>query len=277
MDLISVVLTVHPLQPKIERQSMPQWWGRAAQMALLKAIAELDEALAAKLHEDTGLRPYTTSSLMGRFPRKQLDPQGSYTLRFTGLTEAVSETLLRAANEGAFSAGRTLELDFFPFKVTAVHSSKEGHAWAGGSTFGELMSALVGQENAPARKFPFQLTSPLVFHSQEKTQPLPLPDLFFGSLLEKWNAFAPMTMPAEVRRYAETMMAVSRFDLQSRAAQMKAGGLRVGAVGRVQFSALNSDRYWLGMLNTLAGFAQFAGVGAGTTQGLGQAREISDF
>ena len=36
---------------------MPQWWGRAAQMAFLKAIAELDAPLAAKLHEDSGLRP----------------------------------------------------------------------------------------------------------------------------------------------------------------------------------------------------------------------------
>jgi CRISPR-associated endoribonuclease Cas6 len=253
---------------------MPQWWGRAAQMALLKAIAELDETLAKKLHDDTGLRPYTASSLLGRFPRKKLDLLGSYTLRFTGLTAVVSETLLRATTEGAFAVGRTLELDFFPFEVTAVYRSKEEHAWAGESTFGELMNALVGDENPPARKFLFQLTSPLVFHSQQKTQPLPLPDLFFGSLLEKWNAFAPMAMPAEVRRYAETMVAISRFDLESRAAHMKAGGLRVGSVGKVQFSALNSDRYWLGMLNTLAGFAQFSGAGAGTTQGLGQVKAI---
>jgi len=277
VDLISIVLTIRPLQPKAERQSMPQWWGRAAQMALLKAISELDESLATQLHDDTGLRPYTTSSLMGSFPRKQLDLQGSYTLRFTGLTAAVSETLLRATTEGAFAVGRTLELDFFPFEVTAAFCSRGDHAWAGESTFGELMGALVGESKLPARKFQFQLTSPLVFHTQEKTQPLPLPDLVFGSLLEKWNAFAPMAMPAEVRRYAETMVAISRFNLESRAAQMKSGGLRVGAVGKVQFSALNSDRYWLGMLSTLAGFAQFAGVGAGTTQGLGQVRAISDF
>lgn len=272
MELISVVLTVRPLQPKVERQSMPQWWGRAAQMAFLKAIAELDAPLAAKLHEDSGLRPYTVSSLMGRFPRKQLDLQGSYTLRFTGLTATVSEVLLRAVTEGAFSVGQIFELDFFPFEVTAVYRSKGEHAWAAESTFGGLMSALIGTDDPPARKFPFQLTSPLVFHSQEKTQPLPLPDLFFGSLLEKWNAFAPMPMPAEVKRYAETMVAISRFDLESRAAQMKSGGLRVGSVGMVEFSALNSDRYWLGMLSTLAGFAQLAGVGTGTTQGLGQVR-----
>lgn len=276
MDLISIILTVRPLPSNTERQTLPQWWGRAAQMVLLKAIGELDEALAAQLHDDSGLRPYTASNLMGSFPKKQLDLHGSYALRFTGLTAAVSETLLRATTEGAFSVGHTLELDFFPFEVTAVYCSRAEHAWAGRATFGELMSALVGQEKPPARKFQFQLTSPLVFHSQEKTQPLPLPDLFFGSLLEKWNMFAPMAMPAEVKRYAETMVAISRFDLQSRAAQMKSGGLRVGAVGKVQFSALNTDRYWLGMLHTLAEFAQFAGVGAGTAQGLGQTREILD-
>lgn len=276
MDLISVVISVRPIQTGAERQVTPQWWGRAAQTAFLGAVDELDKELAAQLHNDTGLRPYTTSSLMGRFPKKQLDLKGSYNLRFTGMNAAVSETLLRIVSQGAFSVGRKIELDFQPFEVTTVYRSKEDHAWAGESTFGELMNVLVGAEKTPARKFLFQLTSPLVFHSKEKTQPLPLPDLVFGSLLEKWNAFSPMAMPPEVRRYAETMVAVSRFDLESRAAEMKAGGLRVGAVGKVQFSALNSDRYWLGMLHTLASFAQFAGAGASTTQGLGQLRSISD-
>ena len=134
----------------------------------------------------------------------------------------------------------------------------------------------MGGEQPAGRKIQFQLASPLVFHSQGKSQPLPLPDLVFGSLLERWNAFAPVSFPAETRRYAAEMLAISRFDLSSRAIPLKSGGLRMGAVGQVEFTALNADRYWLGILHTLAAFAQFAGLGAGTAQGLGQAREICD-
>lgn len=41
-------------------------------------------------------------------------------------------------------------------------------------------------------------------------------------------------------------------------------------------AAVNHDRYWLSVINLLADFALFAGVGAGTSMGLGQCRRIAD-
>ena len=38
----------------------------------------------------------------------------------------------------------------------------------------------------------------------------------------------------------------------------------------------SSDRYWLAVLSVLAAFALYSGVGAMTTMGMGQAREVED-
>ena len=100
--------------------------------------------------------------------------------------------------------------------------------------------------------------------------PVPLPGLVFGSLLERWNAYAPINFPQEVRRYAEECLAISQYELQTRPVPQKSRGLRVGAVGSVTYAALNYDRYWMSLLSVLAGFSLFSGLGAGTTQGLGQ-------
>ena len=103
--------------------------------------------------------------------------------------------------------------------------------------------------------------------------PLPLPDLVFGSLVERWNCFAGVAFPAEARRYAAECLAVSRFDLSSRPVAAKESGLRMGAVGQITYTTLNYDRYWMAVLHTLAAFALFSGVGAGTASGMGQCRQ----
>lgn len=50
----------------------------------------------------------------------------------------------------------------------------------------------------------------------------------------------------------------------------------MGAVGSVTFASVSYDRYWMSVLATLAEFALFCGLGAGTAQGLGQVRRILD-
>ena len=104
--------------------------------------------------------------------------------------------------------------------------------------------------------------------------PIPLPELVFGSLLQRWNAYAPVVFPEEVQRYARECLGVSRYQLASRIVHVKGAGRRVGAVGVVTYTSLNYDRYWMSLIQTLAAFAVFSGVGAGTAMGLGQARAL---
>lgn len=66
-------------------------------------------------------------------------------------------------------------------------------------------------------------------------------------------------------------MAISRFWLRSRAWNAKQSRAQIGFVGMVMFAALNRDRYWLGLMNVLADYAFFAGVGYQTRRAWGSA------
>jgi CRISPR-associated endoribonuclease Cas6 len=269
MDLISLLLTLRPLDSDRPAASLPTWWGRASQALALQIFDQLDPTLAAALHDGSSLRPFTASTLMGRMNEGRLDPQGSYALRFTGLTQPVSQLLASAVQPGGpLAPGASLQLDYQSFQVEALQTGD--HLWAGQAGYSELAAAALAGE-AP-RQIGFLLASPTSFRSAGKQVPLPLPELLFGSLVDRWNAFAPLAFPAEVRRYAQECLAVARYSLRTRPVGAKEGGARVGALGQISYVTLNYDRYWMGVLAVLADFARYGGIGGGTAMGLGQAR-----
>jgi CRISPR-associated endoribonuclease Cas6 len=276
MDLISLVITLRPLPQAENPEPLPTWWGRAAHALLLKTVRTEDENLAAALHDEDGIRPFTASSLLGGVRRGRLDPDARATLRFTGLDARVSAILVKASLPGGCLApGQAVELDYFPYEVLSATCDPAQHEWAGTADYAVLAAACLAGSDPAARRIALRFASPTQFHSQDRTVPLPLPDLVFGSLAERWNAFAPIAFPAEVKRYAAECLAVSRFELSSRAVAMKSGGKRIGAVGSATYAALTYDRYWMSLVQTLGAFALYAGVGAGTSMGLGQARQMN--
>jgi CRISPR-associated endoribonuclease Cas6 len=266
MSLTSLVLTLRPR----ETRDLPPMLGRAAHHAFLRAIAERDAALAEKLHDDNIPRPFTCSSLMGKRVDGMVSPEVPYTLRYTALTPEIDLA-------GLWLAPSTIELDGVLFDVIGATSAASAHPWAMQSTFEELSARwLLARETPPAR-ITLHLASPTAFKQAGKAQLFPLPDLVFGNLLEKWNTFAPVALPEETRRFAAECLAVSRFDLETHAAPFKSeGALKSGAVGKVTYVALNHDRYWLSIVNLLADFALFAGVGMSTALGMGQARRVDE-
>lgn len=267
MSLLSLVLTLRPRRAA----ELPSALGRAAHAALLAAIGRTRPELAQRLHEEAGPRPFTCSSLLGMRPGGAVQPDVTYTLRYTALTAELAALL-----PALFPPGEAeLELDHVPFAVEAVASAAGEHPWAGRTTYEELAARWLLARERPAVQISLHLASPTAFKSGGRVQPFPLPELVFGSLLEKWNAYAPLAFPEETRRFAAECLGVSRFELSTHAAPFKGeGGVKFGAVGTVTYAALNSDRYWLSVLHVLAEFAQFAGVGAGTALGMGQCRQV---
>ncbi len=275
MDLLSLVLTLRPHSPTTA--PVPVWWGRAAHALLLRIVQQQDAMLSAALHDDpNALRPFTASTLMGSFPQHALDPQGVYTLRLTAMTEPVSAALMAALQPGgALQRGAVLDLDGHTLRVEDQAWQEAQHPWAGNDTYQALSGRFLLGRAAPPRAIRMQFTAPTAFKTQERTMPLPLAEQVFRSLLERWNAFAPLAFPPETVRFAAECLAISRFDLQSRSIPLKQGGLRIGAVGSITYTALTYDRYWLSVLHTLAEFARYAAVGSGGSMGLGQARCLS--
>lgn len=275
MDMISAVLTLRP-RPA-EDAPAPFWWGRAAQALFLSAVAGRDPALAEKLHAEQAPHPYTVSTLLGRFPASRIDPEATYTLRLTAYDPALSALLEDLLTRGVeLGAGAEIELDRRAFRVEAVAAQPGEHPWAGRAAYTELTAAILARADAPPRRITLHWAGPAAFRANGRDIPLPIPGLVFGGLLERWNACSPVAFPPEVRRYADECLGVTRYDLATRSVQLKEGHQRVGAQGQVSFTSFNYDRYWMGVLHTLAAFSLYAGVGAGAAQGMGQCRAVEE-
>lgn len=248
--------------------------GRLTYSAILRLIAAADGALAQQLHDDDRVKPLTVSNVLGldtRGPEVAITPAHDYGLRVTLLTAALE----RVATEWTPQTVPALDLNGTIWQVERVSARSDEHPWAGAVSYEGLAApALLRAANGPTR-WMLEFASPVTFRQRGLNQPLPTPDLVFGSLLDKWNAFAPLALPDEVRRFAAECIAVNRFDLHSAAEPTKNGALQIGAIGRCTYTATNRDRYWLACIETLARFAFYSGVGAGTSRGFGRARLVS--
>ncbi len=288
ISLLSLVLTLRPVRPLADVPHM----GRAAHALLLDAIHWFDPALADELHAGSDLRPFTASDLIGFSRKNGLSPDHTCLLRLTALTARTAQALLKATDPIARSEreqpaplrpGAEIQLGEALLRIETISDAQsrmsnvgQNHPWAWATTYEDLSAPwLLGREN-PAKFVWMQFVSPTTFKVEGRHLPVPLPEHVFGSLLNRWNAYAPVAFPEEVYRYAKECLALSSYELRSRGVMLKEGGLRMGAVGRARYVSTNFDRYWMSLIQLLAEYAFFAGAGVGTGMGLGQCRKIVD-
>jgi CRISPR-associated endoribonuclease Cas6 len=267
--LISIVLTL----VSETHATLPHFLGRANYAATLAALGRSSPALAAAIHDGEGPKPLTCSSLLDVTPRRDGQPVYAgrpVAVRVTGLAADVGRAL-EDALLGATPAA--WELDGHPFAVQGATCDPAIHPWAGRTSFEALAAASLGAQGAE-RSVTLEFAAPVSFKSGGVNVPVPLPGLLFGSLVERWNAFSPVALSPEMRRFGEEMVALSRYKLESRSVDQKNGALRIGGVGTATYRALGSDRYWLGVMQMLAAFALYGGVGVQTATGMGQARRV---
>ncbi len=271
-DLVSFVVTLRPVQSV----TVPGYLGRAAHALLLRWLSEHDPALAQQWHDMDGPKPFTCSTLIGATRTglnvRQVTPNVTYWLRLTSLDPTVSALLLAVRD----APPHTVELDGILFEVIGATTDPAAHPWAGEGTYEQIAAPYLLARQPGPRRLTLSFASPTTFRQREMNMPLPLPDLVFGGLVECWNAFSPVAISPEVRRYAAECVAINRFELRSRSVPLKDGALQIGVTGHARYVAVTYDRYWTSLLGLLADFAFFAGVGRLTTVGLGQCRRQDD-
>ena len=287
--LISWVITLQPTEPATVSIDL----GRATHSWFLSQVRRTDPALADRLHEPNAARPFTVSALRGAGPASQgqvtLAPEREYWLRVTSFEPELSRRLVEEvipALPGEVSLAETA------FALKGATCDPQEHPWAGQTTFEALAQEHLLGVGRPERKLTLRFASPTTFRRTEgetsltddqgrayraagHNVPLPLPGLVFDSYLQRWNAFAPVALHPDVKRYAQECVAISRYRLQTLLVEFGAAR-QVGFVGSCQFMALVHDPYWLRLLNLLAAFAFYAGTGQQTTRGLGQTKRISE-
>lgn len=227
--------------------------GRFAYGLLLRLVAVADAATAAHWHGDAEVKPFTVALL----------PDGTGALlRVTTLTSAaghlVAERVLPALPS-------TLELGGSGW---AVAGAPRQHA----VRYEDLVQRFLFAPQAP-RRIRLRFLTPTTFRSQGRAVPLPLPGLVFGSLVDRWNALAPTQLPPDARQVIDERVVVCGYRLATHVVEL-AGGKHVAFAGECAYQVVPPDPYWARVLLLLAEFAGFAGVGAKTTMGLGQARRL---
>ncbi len=205
--------------------------------------------VAPELHDDQKPPPFTLG--LGGKP-------GGYWLRLTLLDEALyaalSPTLYTLAGQ-RLSLGRQ--------NVLIKGIVHQGHAWAGLATYPRLF------HGDPRPDFPLHFASPTFFKRKDAHYPLPEPKLVFGSLMERFRTFAPVT-PPDFLKASIARLTLRHLNIHTRPVEHEVRA--VGFVGRATFhlpGATEEEMRWLG---ALLKFAFFAGVGAKTSLGFGQAR-----
>lgn len=120
----------------------------------------------------------------------------------------------------------------------------------------------------PGRQFSIVFVSPTCFRRQGISVLFPSPELVYANLLERWNAFAPVSLDVG----ASEMLFVSRYNLKTslvRFAKYK----MTGFTGKVEYSFSNKAKEdSRQLIEALARFADFAGIGYKTGMGMGACR-----
>jgi CRISPR-associated endoribonuclease Cas6 len=264
--------------------------GRPIQAWFLGQITRSRPALAAKLHDEQGLKPYTVSTLLDHRARPLragawLEPGEECFLRITTLNEELSGALEKTLTR---RPPKNLTLYKMDFRVNDILSKRAEHEWAGETSFSEIaQNATLAKASGHVR---MEFASPTAFRNNGLDVCLPAPGQVFRSLFDKWNAFAPAPMRVQDLWtdfspdciLVEEMTAVNTIHWEF--AEGKRGAA-TGFCGTLGFHLLPNNKvkqewreYWDGaatVMQSLAEYAFYSGVGHHATIGMGQARVVS--
>ncbi len=224
--------------------------GRALNAWLYGEIARCDQDAADELHGAAGPRPFAAALA---------EEEGCLRLVLAG-GPRVAPYLSDVADR-TMRSGRIL-LDGRWLLV-------EGIAAANTDTFAELVRRhlIRAERPVPVR---IEFLTPTAFHSRGRTVPLPVPELVFGSLLERWRAFGGHDLGEGADGVIRDCAALRRVRLRSVSVRME--GRFTAFVGTAEFTLVNPPPAYSGLLGALGGFAEFAGIGQKTAMGFGCVR-----
>lgn len=262
-DLLSVVVKV---RAQVEA-TLPPHTGRMIYNIWLRWLDARDPVLAKHWHDSQGLKPYTCSTLICPNSRTMQCGDEAW-FRITTLEKGVTSILYDYLERPphAIIIGETA------FDVLSITADPQHHSWAGSKTYEDIAAPHLLTGSNPERRLKLEFAAPVVFNQHEMNMPFPLPELVFGSLLDKWNAFSPISIRQDIREFCSSSLGVSHFNLHSRRVQMLEQNHPIGGKGDVQYVVTRYDRYWMSIIQLLADYAFYAGVGRFTALGLGQAR-----
>lgn len=234
---------LHVIQVSIfPKKSLPSSLGRAIHAQFFRWLSAADAVLAQQIHQqDTVPATLFIKPVSARCLH----------LRISLLRREILAPLLWGLSENLGGEIALADVSCQVGKEVEILES---------SSFEKL--ARIPAQNAVELK----LLSPTSFKQEQHVQPFPLPEWVFGSLLRRWNTFAPQSLHFPSITWQGL---VSAFEIKTHALKMKSGA-EIGAQGWVRYQFPDSEQARIATI--LAHFATFAAVGRKTAMGMGQAR-----
>lgn len=267
--------------------------GRPVQAWFLRQITRSNPALASRLHDVGGLKPYTVSTLLDERSRPLLSgtwlsPGETCWLRITTLNEELSDILDKTIIK---RLERQIVIYKMNFRVNGVVTKRSEHEWAGETTFSDI--AQDSKLDFSSNRVRMEFVSPTAFRKNNGIDVcLPVPGQIFRSIWDKWNLFAPE--PMEIHElwptFANDCIFIDELTaINSTRWKFSEGtrGAATGFTGTAGFYLPPKEKlkkewqeYVYGanaVLQSLSMFSFYCGVGHHTTIGMGQCRQLPQF
>ncbi len=260
---------VFHLQPRQDLVLEPGH-GKAIHGMFYDLLRRLDPELSASLHQGEGVRPFTLSPFLEsrRWRAVRRAKKGDVLVWRCTL---LHDRLVQRLQSAWLPPGPAPEFSFLGSRLR-VHrllmSPENSRGWANVTSPGELMNGCQS-----SRRFEMEFFTPTAFRRGDHDLPLPLPELVFGSYLQRARKLFPdPEIPAELTHQLPELVYLARHNIRS--APFFSGSSKVtGFVGTAEFvipqKAPDELARWI---HWLAHLAFYLGTGRKTTMGMGMTR-----
>jgi len=282
--LLSILIALEPTKPYPILGAL----GRPVQGWFLRQLTTHSPDLAKLLHDHTGIKPYTVSTLLDDrgFPLSKgrwLQSGETCWVRLTLFESELIEIVLQKILKNLPSRMTLYKMNF---RIDGYTLDPAQHPWANQITFPGIANA--AYKSGTCRKVRMEFTSPTAFRSDGSDTPLPVPENVFRGYWQRWNRWAPESLVIDEiwPDFVSSCVKVSELTALNTERWTFADGTRgsaTGFTGTVSFTLLPEAQcgefihYWHGaaqVLNTLAAFSFYCGTGHHTTIGMGSTRKI---
>ncbi|OJV90368.1 MAG: CRISPR-associated endoribonuclease Cas6 [Chloroflexi bacterium 54-19] len=245
-------------------------------------LQQEESALGNAFHEeDEKEKPFTISCLQP-LTSERIDFKGSLPLLASHLywfrITSMHPLLDRVLQESFFRNKTELTLQEIPFSVENVTFSPRQHPWGATITWQDL------DTNAPVNTVRIEFASPTMLKMArrpgEKTGRilrLPLPSEVFGKLAARWNGFSGDPLDPELLTALKENLVITDYALHTVAIKEGKGKNSWEwpcFQGWCEYTLMPSDLALAAVLQKLARFSFYSGLGFKTPRGFGQSRAM---
>ena len=242
--------------------------GQKIHAMFLKIVNEVSESESELLHKQDDIKGFTVSSILGLSGENGYDIEKNcyYYIKISTFYDKLFKIFSMAAFKKKI-LNQILNLEDINFKIINVYFDKRQSKWAGVFNLEKIM-----EKDCLNDEVCLKFHTPTLFKTGDSFLTRPDNEKVFNSLLRKYNKYSSMKIDDELKaKFKEIEI---KKDMTSiKGVRFKNARFR-GFVGRVVYH-IPEDEELRQVVEVLADFAEYGGVGYKTTMGLGLTSRVN--